>query len=413
MTTIKFEYGVETDTSISNEMGASFIDQVKQIEATMLELLIDIFFPQCQLERSAYNNRNLRGLNIFSPSNVKPLPKNMSVTSSKQPVIIGISSKPIDMATGETCDVEGNSQDIITCLIVEGRLSLFISDMEALTDEELQVLSAVISMMNNGDLDECHPAVVKVKYIINIKEPDNNVADVDDVTNDDETITTIVATYVPWGLLGLAVGLFVMTLATRYRYYFKHKDQVKSEDTESSSGDAFVEMLDDDLVSSLSLQYTRSFKTSSSPGTKFSSNTPPVPARGKSQFSSSTTHNISKNSNTPEESNVPSQTASKPANAETTSNVKPQNDQDSQSEITKASTLEIASIKFNRLQADLVETKKSIRDLGNEHDSLKKYLEKAKVNPSSASLRKARLALLLMNRPQAKPSDVGEEVAAY
>ena len=56
-----------------------------------------------------------------------------------------------------------------------------------------------------------------------------------------------------------------------------------------------------------------------------------------------------------------------------------------------------------RLQAKLTEARKALDELATQqHENLRQYVEKAKENPSSETLRKARLALILLSEPEKK-----------
>lgn len=108
---VNYNYDVESDVDIANVMGDSLIDQTKVIEATLLNLLIELYFPECSNISSDVNvvtstRRKGRGLrnNIFEPDdstrtrNYQPSSSNDVTHNSTK--LIGLSSRPIDWTNG-------------------------------------------------------------------------------------------------------------------------------------------------------------------------------------------------------------------------------------------------------------------------------------------------------------------------
>jgi hypothetical protein len=91
-------YGVESDINIMGIMPASLSDQVKEIEQSLLDLLITNIFDQCD------GASGLRKLNIFEPGKkIKHFVPIASTATSPLVTslgIIGIKSNPLDLANG-------------------------------------------------------------------------------------------------------------------------------------------------------------------------------------------------------------------------------------------------------------------------------------------------------------------------
>ena len=51
------------------------------------------------------------------------------------------------------------------CFVIEGRLSLSLSDYDILNTYQSQISVSIKSIMDDGLLDDCHPAVVKVTFL--------------------------------------------------------------------------------------------------------------------------------------------------------------------------------------------------------------------------------------------------------
>lgn len=308
--TVKYNYDIETDMEIANAMGATLIDETKAIESALLDMLTRFYFPQCNNIRKLKHNIFAPGL-FINNTDADILTKN-SMTSNQTNVskLIGMSSRPFDFANGgkcnnevcetcffiillhnptsntwkssfsfsllpETCEVKSQgSNDHIACLIMEGRMSLFYAhpvdptlsrsrNLDETTPNEGEFLSSIKAIMDDGALNNCHPAIVNVKFRSRFDNSNFTYGDDDQSDGDDEVITVPLTgpDATMWMVIGASAGLFIMFLTTRYRYYRNEISLHKNTQTETgshSSDDAFVEFgggnKDNfDLVSSLSM----------------------------------------------------------------------------------------------------------------------------------------------------------------
>ena len=92
---VNYNYDVETDMDIANVMGITLTDEIKAIEAALLDLLIQLYFPQCSTRRQ---QRGLNG-NLLSSYNATSS-RSVIVDDHDTNELIGISSKPIDWTNG-------------------------------------------------------------------------------------------------------------------------------------------------------------------------------------------------------------------------------------------------------------------------------------------------------------------------
>ncbi len=111
--TVFFSYGVESDKILEKSLLATLSDQVKNVEQKLLNLLIAIFFEECNLRRT------LRGQNIFlsDESTVESSfeeyvdkagkRENPATANNAESAkgIIGISSSPVDLANGSKFEI--------------------------------------------------------------------------------------------------------------------------------------------------------------------------------------------------------------------------------------------------------------------------------------------------------------------
>lgn len=174
-----------------------------------------------------------------------------------------------------TPESKNNGNDNISCHIMEGKLTLFYSHsldndvsrrkrhlMETIRQsEEKKMRHSIKAIMDKGALNDCHPAIINVKfrnqtnvYVYNSNDDDFNIA------NDDTIITVIESQPSIWLALGASISLLGFLVMTRYRYHRHQKDVDKDQQYDtgsSSSDDAFIEFGgpddDFDLASSLSL----------------------------------------------------------------------------------------------------------------------------------------------------------------
>ena len=110
-----------------------------------------------------------------------------------------------------------------SCLVVEGQLSIFLSDFETLdTLFQSQISASIKSMMNRGSLNDCHPAIVNVTFI-DIGPSETELVAVKPDDNEDEgndpIVIDIAGNRRSWISAGTAISVFVFLIAlTRYRY---------------------------------------------------------------------------------------------------------------------------------------------------------------------------------------------------
>jgi len=331
----------------------SITDHIHRLESTLLELLVDSFFPECIDDgddngAGSHNNTNdninnnwdhgrhrelKRFLNIFSPEDTASAEAGNSVSSNItadagdgdgsthattiHESIKGMSSKPIDLASGESCfdgyntvstsTTSPQSSQSLSCYIIDGKSTVYVADMDAylIPDIKQQYLSTIQSLMDRGALDSSHPLfIVQVQFIndTNNNEQENAVNDdyfssSSNNNNNNSSSNDNINSFIFFLLTGkLLVGLSTVAvflaclLVRQYRTHRHHYDRDKSlQDTESSSGnglyslfgikggssndpsfrfnhwrpssgDAFARAGDDDLVSCLSLQLEKSFE---------------------------------------------------------------------------------------------------------------------------------------------------------
>lgn len=219
-----YKYKLETNDEIADILGASLSEQITTVEDKLLNLLVSHFFPCNRTSASAsLNNKRRQKDTLDWDSQIRD-------RSEKDPIhhqfsaLVGISSRPFDAATGETCDVQDSSEPR-SCNVIGGRLSLFLlSNLEQSSDLQNVTMSAIKSIMDKGSLDSSHPAIVSVVFTdstLGILQEDKSIrGDADDDNEDVNTVSLLGINGATWIIMGsgmiMAVGIFVVT---RYRYY--------------------------------------------------------------------------------------------------------------------------------------------------------------------------------------------------
>lgn len=150
--------------------------------------------------------------------------------------------------------------DKISCYIIDGRLSLYYSSIQSFDstltsddnidnddDRRKNMLQSIQQIMDNGQLDDSHPAIISVKFrnttmdelenIFNFENDDGNF-DIDgNMTPLDIMNTT------SWIALGASLATLIMLLLTRYKYYANANRRQSNKGTGSAtSDDAFFEI---------------------------------------------------------------------------------------------------------------------------------------------------------------------------
>ena len=123
--------------------------------------------------------------------------------------------------------------------------------------------------MQNGELDSCHPAIVGVRFRneantnLENKVIDNNT----NITNANGQHNFLVLILITKIIMGLGLGMLLCTtflVMKRYRENSYQERDKSLQDTYSSSGGVFVEPNDDDLISWLSLELSKSLENAPS-----------------------------------------------------------------------------------------------------------------------------------------------------
>ena len=113
----------------------------------------------------------------------------------------------------ETCSVQDGTENSSDCLVIEGRLSLFLSNYNVSESLESQILVSIQSFMDDGLLDDCHPAVIKVTFLDAVSDIGlgNNVTIDDVVIENDQTFDIVFGGRTSW--IAMSSGLsFVVCL---------------------------------------------------------------------------------------------------------------------------------------------------------------------------------------------------------
>ncbi len=119
------------------------------------------------------------------------------------------------------------------------------------TSEPPSILHSIQQIMDNGELDNCHPAIISVKFRNITRNSLENSIDDDIVPNNDDIqpYVTIEGTMTSWIAIGSSALLFIILLFTRYKFYrhAKYEKQQNNNNTHEDTGsatseDAFFEL---------------------------------------------------------------------------------------------------------------------------------------------------------------------------
>lgn len=227
---IYYKYSIEMNNEIRDAMGETTTDIVSDVEYTLLDELIKLYFPFCQEEEEQEVRRRM----IQEYHSIV----NSGIYSNKRFLneIIGLSSKPVDVGNGETCDVQNLMEFYHSCMIFEGRMSVFLQGNDLLDTYQKDFSQSIKSIMDQGTLNDCHPAMINVTYIdINLGEQNNETDDEtdDEGENNNETTLGIAGGSSTWIAIGSVTSFVLfMAIVTRYRYM---KSVSQNLDDDSSS----------------------------------------------------------------------------------------------------------------------------------------------------------------------------------
>lgn len=270
-TTVSFEYGVESDTSVNSLLS----DQVRGVESKMLESLIEGIFSECTATQPAVpttrrfldsggnanetmteyshdsvprqsvtewkviESKDLKSLHIEvgedsknllhqhkdipAVTSVPILEQSPSVNirmlnnENEDSAITGISSSPVDLASGKKCPTgTSGSSD---CNVIEGRLTLYLSDQTHAANATSATIQLIKTIIDDGLLDNSHPAILNVTFMpdarLELRTPSDE--DTDDLSETD-TIAPIRNIYIWIAAAGGLVAVSALWTAARYRY---------------------------------------------------------------------------------------------------------------------------------------------------------------------------------------------------
>jgi hypothetical protein len=127
------------------------------------------------------------------------------------------------------------------CNVIDGKMTVYLSDMVHASNVTSNLINAIKSIMDNKLLDDCHLAILRVMFI----EPDGSRF----ISDDSFEIETI-SSRGRGGLWMIALGgvgiLLITIVGTRYRYSSQFKDDGSGElkDKYSEQGEASEEFVE-------------------------------------------------------------------------------------------------------------------------------------------------------------------------
>ncbi len=135
----------------------------------------------------------------------------------------------------ETCTMkEERKENDHSCLVIDGRLSIYLSELDAYDSYKLQLSSSIQSMMDNGLLNDCHPAIVNVTYLDISSDVQSFITEPEDKDGNDNNepiVLEISNTTSSWIALGgtiMSLCVFLIAL-TRYRYFMSVREELTQE----------------------------------------------------------------------------------------------------------------------------------------------------------------------------------------
>ncbi len=147
----------------------------------------------------------------------------------------------------ERCTGDYTSELITECHVIEGRLTVYLSDVSIANDTNLAFVEATKAIMDADLLDDSHPAILSVMFMTPSKISLPLFAD-DDLFEEETLVVSG-----PAAVLMIAIAAIVMAVAltsvTRYRYSQLNDEEsgeLKTKTMESS--ERFVEIESNDSV---------------------------------------------------------------------------------------------------------------------------------------------------------------------
>lgn len=159
----------------------------------------------------------------------------------------------IELCNSDTNDL--GKDDDISCHVMEGQLSLYFSDVNRTSYGTQLILQEVKSMMKDGQLDHCHPAIISVQFRYSNDDETNSdlkngVLDESSSSSDAgnnngmENVLNTMMSIKGMVIVGASIGMIPLALFLMQRYHrvkrsrYQEKD-TNLEDTESSSGGGY------------------------------------------------------------------------------------------------------------------------------------------------------------------------------
>lgn len=215
---------IAIDTSVMDAMGDTFLKVVGDTEKEILKSLVGILFPECGDDEGNDDERLLRR----RIADVNNTVSDDSFNSSSADNIVGMSSKPWDLVTGESCNVNEDS-DADECYNMNGGVSIYLPIVheETLSYRQL-ILNEIIGLMDGSKLDSAHPAVVYISYLsIDTKIQEVATTNERDQDTDELVRTTEVTSSVNMVPIAIGAGasgfLFLFAVSYRYRYFVESR----------------------------------------------------------------------------------------------------------------------------------------------------------------------------------------------
>ena len=140
-------------------------------------------------------------------------------------------------------DYYANTQFNAQCNVIEGRLTVYLSEIAFSNTTEKYLLQEIASIMDDDLLDDCHPAILSVIFINTSKIIAKSPVDDDFLADERDVLSE------PNSMWMFAVGgmILALTLAsfTRYRYSSQMEDDDFGEsfrDLSDSSADRILDV---------------------------------------------------------------------------------------------------------------------------------------------------------------------------
>lgn len=201
---------------------APISDQIRDIESTMLEVLIGEIFSECRDIQAVPASRRFLGHDTSTKKRESVDDRSLQVNGStnEDAIIIGIASSPVDLANGKKCQAGPTSPSISPdCNIIEGRLKLYLSDQSYAANATSATRQLIKTMMDDGLLDKSHPAILSVKYMgdSRLELRTRSYGD-DDELQDADNIAPLSNRYMWAAAIGGVAAMTALISVGRYRF---------------------------------------------------------------------------------------------------------------------------------------------------------------------------------------------------